>query len=610
MLRDAPDFQSLWGDLIVEELIRNGVDQFVVCPGSRSTPLVQAIARNPRAQATVWIDERGAAFHALGLGRGGPSAAAVVTTSGTAVANLLPAAIEASLDGIPLLLLTADRPPELREVGANQSIRQMGLFADHVRWAFDLPAPSPAMPARALLTTVGHAVARAYVRPGGPVHLNCPFREPLAPHEAPWDPAWLDDIAPWLDGDRSRRETLPGRCDADYSRKEFVARLRPAKRGLIVLGSTAPLFDPHAVHLLAERLGWPLWSDVRASPRLGWHAEYDLPHLDRLLSAEGAPQPDVILQFGGRLVSRRMQAVLDRGAADVHILVDPDPSRLDPGHVVTHRLIADIELLCLDLLEGTPEKYGVSEEWDLPREDAPDRPVSALLDLKAADTEIEAATTAAVEAGEDLSEPWVVRWLSANIQSGAGIFFSNSMVIRDAQRYAVTGGPAIHADANRGASGIDGIVSTAAGYAQGMDWNTTLVIGDLALLHDVNALAMLRTLEKPLTIVVLNNGGGSIFSFLPIAGHEDVLTPLVNTPHGVTFSGVCSSFGVPYERVTDRTAFEKAWRYAIRSGVTSVIEVASSLRDNKAQHDRIEAAIDAAVAKAMAAVIAKAPPRA
>ncbi len=579
MLRDAPNIQSLWGDLIVEELVRNGVDRFVVCPGSRSTPLVQAIARHPQATAVLWLDERGAAFHALGLGRATGWPHAVVTTSGTAVANLLPAVVEASLDNVPLVLLTADRPHELREVGASQSIRQHGIFSDHVRWAVDLPAPSTSMPARALLTTVDQAVHHAVDGQKGPVHLNCPFREPLAPTPEPWDAAWLESLGDWLDAEEPVTAFCAGDLVDTLGDEDLAERVRGAERGLLVCGSLGYQTDGEAVAALAERLGWPLWADIRSGLRLGADVPGRRAHLERLLGAEGAPRPDLVLQFGGRLTSKRMQTYLDAGGFQTYALVDAEPSRLDPGHQVTHRYVCDIAVTCDILeehLEAHPARPAPTATW--PGSDA-----------------VEAAVEAAIGQDTALSEPFVARWLSRHMDPEHGLFLSSSMPIRDMQAFAALDGPPLEVEANRGASGIDGVVSTAAGFAQGRDGPVTLLIGDLALLHDVNAVAMLKRLEQPLTVVVLNNGGGGIFSFLPIAAHEDILTPLINTPHAITFDGVCASFDVPHAHVSDRTGFERAYAEAIRSGTSWVIEVDSSLAGNAAEHQRIEAAIQTAL---------------
>lgn len=583
MLADAPNIQSLWGDLIVEELVRNGVEHFVVCPGSRSTPLVQAVARHPDARATIWNDERGGGFHALGIGRvAGP--AAVVTTSGTAVANLLPAVVEASLDKVPLIVLTADRPHELREVGANQSIRQTRIFSDHTRWSFDLPVPDDKTPARSLLTTVDHAVLMAELDAHpGPVQLNCPFREPLAPSDAAWDRSCLDGLDAWLETEAPftwTEETLAPCPLADDWLAEFAAELDTVEQGLIVVGDLGRGGIAQA-DVLGLRLGWPVWCDARTETLD--QSEHGVPrpmrHIDRLLGH--GFDPTLVIQLGARPNSKRLQRWLDAGKASHYIVVDPAPERIDPGHRVTHRFVAPVDHWC-DALDDA--LMALRNEDDLSRE------VPAA--LRARHDAVAEALERAVCDGTDISEPWLARRITELLPAGTLLFASNSMPVRDLQMYGIDG---VTFAANRGASGIDGIVSTAAGIARGRGVHTTLLIGDLAFQHDLNALAHVGALEQPLTIVVVNNGGGGIFSFLPIAEHEDVLRPYVETPHDIRFEGICQGFGLPYAHVDSRDGFEAAYRAAIASGRSSVIEVASNIAENKAHHDRIEAAIDAAL---------------
>lgn len=578
MLADAPNIQSLWGDLIVEELVRNGVDHFIVCPGSRSTPLVQAVARHPEARATIWNDERGGAFHALGIGRvAGP--AAIVTTSGTAVANLLPAVVEASLDGVPLILLTADRPHELREVGANQSVRQTRMFADHARWSFDLPVPDDRTPARSVLTTVDHAVfmAERSTHPG-PVQLNCPFREPLAPSAAPWDAGCLEGLDRWLANEAPftwTEETIAPCPLGDEWLGEFAAELSKVTDGLIVVGDIG---YGSGIDALAHATGWPVWTDARTSYAEGMEPPHRMDHVDRLLGR--GFEPTLVLQLGSRPMSKRLQTWLDAGGAEHYIVVDPTPERIDPGHRVTHRFV-------------TPVDHWCDAVWEALREyDKTSGPSEALCQAHEA---IQAAIRAGAEEGSELSEPWLAQRMTHRMPSEGILFVSNSMPIRDVQTFGRKDPAGPRIIANRGASGIDGIVSTAAGVARGAEQPVTLLIGDLALQHDINALAHIRALEQPLTIVVVNNGGGGIFSFLPIAEHEDVLRPYVETPHAVTFEGVCASFDLPYAHVDTRDGFEAAYKAAVESGTSSLLEVKSDIAANKAHHDRLEAAIEAAI---------------
>jgi 2-succinyl-5-enolpyruvyl-6-hydroxy-3-cyclohexene-1-carboxylate synthase len=577
-VRDQPNINALWGALIVEELIRQGVERFVVAPGSRSAPLVAAVARS-RATGTVWLDERGATFHALGLARGSGLPAAVITTSGTAVANLLPAVVEAAMDGVPLILLTADRPPELRDVGANQTIEQRGIFGTYLRWSFDLPCPDDRLPARMVLTAVDEAVRRA-LRELGPVQLNCPFREPLAPDPAPWDGTCLQGTNSWQASTApfTLVEQRPGEPDADAV-SAIAAVLARAQNGLLVTG-VAAWDDRNAVQELAQTLGWPWVTDVRSQLRFGTAAPVHLPHLDRCFAAD--PErwvPDVVLQLGGSLTSKRLQTFLDRGDAGHQILIDRRARRLDPGHRMTRRIDGDVGPWCEALGEAVAGRV---------KAPSMDR-------LRAVHQRLEGTMALAIDEGGALTEPWVARWLTRHVRPDHALFLSSSLPVREVDDYGALDGPPLRVAANRGASGIDGVIASAAGFACGSGRPCTLVIGDLALLHDLNGLAMLVEEIPTLTIVVLNNGGGGIFALLPIAEHEDVFSPLFDTPHAFRFDGVCRSFGLHYTRVETRSELEDAYSAAVTKGAHAVIEVASDMRANRETHRRIEAALSEAL---------------
>ena len=580
-MREQPNINALWGALIVEELIRQGVEGFVIAPGSRSAPLVSAVGRS-RAARTIWLDERGAAFHALGLARGSGRPAAVITTSGTAVANLLPAVVEAAMDGVPLILLTADRPPELRDVGANQTIEQRGIFGGYLRWSFDLPCPDDRLPARMVLTAVDEAVRRA-LRDPGPVQLNCPFREPLAPEPAAWDDACLEGTSSWQASTApfTRLEQGPGEPDA-AAVEEVAATLAAAGEGLLLTGAAA-WDDRGPVQKLADTLGWAWLTDVRSQLRLGTAAPVHLPHLDRWFAAEPERwRPDVVLQLGASLTSKRLQTSLDRGDAAHHILIDARARRLDPGHRVTRRIDGALGPWCRALAEAVADR---AQPADIDR-------------LRAVHGRIETAMEDAIDAGGALTEPWAARWLTRHMRPDHALFLSSSLPVREVDDYGALDGPPLRVAANRGASGIDGVVATAAGFARGSGRPCTLLIGDLALLHDLNALAMLTEDIPLLTIVVLNNGGGGIFAFLPIAEHDDVFSPLFDTPHEFRFDGVCRSFGLHYARVEMRSELEEAYTAALAEGAHAVIEVASSMRANREAHRRIEAALREALTDA------------
>ena len=621
-LASAPNVNHLWAGLLVEELVRQGTTFFVVCPGSRSTPLAVAVGQNPRAEALVHWDERAAAFVALGWGRATGRAAAVVTTSGTAVANLLPAAVEADADGVPLLLITADRPPELRETGANQTVRQPPVFQDVARWSLDWPVPTADVPARWVLSTAAHAAHRA-TAPPGPVHLNLPFREPLGGEADGTDVAgYLGGVGKWKQGrlpfvfralprpdhvgrtDRQREQGV----ETDLSR--VYSLLTVVERGIVVVGdlpvypSASISWVPHGTgvaldaHTIAEALGWPLLPDVRSGLRVpggepdgAFEDERTVPFADLVL---GSPafrkrrRPDAVLHVGGRITSKRLARFLRDAAPSLYVRVSDDPSRVDPDALVTHEVVAPPEVVLSSWeLEARARRRHPSPPW-----------------IKGW-TAASAAVGSVLDKLNGLSEPAVAR---AVCRMCAVVVAAASMPIRDIEAYASPIGVRIEDGiapfpvrvvASRGASGIDGTVATAAGFARGRGNVVVALVGDLALLHDQTSLALLRT-GPPVVVVVVNNDGGGIFHRLPIAGGAGALDGntferFFGTPHGLGFEDAARQVGLAYHRPETMPAFEAALDEAVRSGASALIEVRTDREEQAALRRRIEAEVAAAV---------------
>ena len=561
----------LWARLIVEELVRCGVGFFCVAPGSRSTPLVAALAENEKARSLVHFDERGTAFAALGYARATGLPAAWITTSGTAVANGLPAVVEAATDGVPMILLTADRPPELRQTGANQTVDQPDIFGDFVRWSFDLPAPSLDVDPASVLTTVDQAVYRAGRSPKGPVHLNLMFREPLipapgedeAPAAGPW--RWRDVSDPYT----RYTPTEPTVDDAEAG--ALWERLRPVERGLVVAGRLATRAQGEAVEKLALTLGWPLLPDVGSQVRLGGDrrnaAFYDVLLADA--SFADAHAPEAVLHFGGRALSKRLEGFVAGHRPDPYVVVRENPFRLDPGHPVTHSVESGIEGFCSALGRAAAERPSAAD-------------TSWADGWRAASGRVESVLDRALAGGGGLDEPLVARLVSREVAEGHGLVVASSMPVRDLDAFAAVGGAGAPVAANRGASGIDGTVATAAGFARGTGGPVTLLIGDLALLHDLNSLAMLRGL--PVTVVLLNNDGGGIFSFLPVSDHKLFFEPFFGTPQGVGFAPAAAMFGLRYEDPKTPQEFLSAYRTSRSGDGPSLIEVRTDRDENVALH--------------------------
>ena len=579
---DAPNLTHLWARMLIEELVRLGVDLFFVAPGARSTPLTTAVARHPDADVVLHVDERGNAFAALGAARARGAPAGWITTSGTAVANGFPAVVEASVDGVPMVLLTADRPPELRGTGANQTIDQVKLFGDYVRQHVDVPPPSASIDPAYVLTTVDQAVHRARRGPAGPVHLNCGFRKPLEPVDDPPSTPIPDAVADWARADDPFTRYPPPEVGPDAEQIGALRdRLAAVDRGLLVAGRLDSAAEAEGAARLAGRLGWPLLPDLTSRLRLEMGSKgLRVPFADLILTAEQARRhlrPEAVLHLGGRFVSKRLRQFLRAAAPAVRAVVRPTPARVDPDHRVTHHVEATVGPV-VDALIGQLGADGGSASWR---------------EAWATANERVRAVVEAHLAARRLTEPTVATALSRDTPPDRALLAGNSMPVRDLNRHAVADGASGPAFANRGASGIDGTVATAAGLAIGRPGPTTVVLGDLALWHDLNSLALLR--DRPVVVVVVNNDGGGIFHFLPIREHDEVFEPYFTTPQARSFEDAARTFHLAYAQPETVEAFRSAYRAACDRDGPTLIEVRTDRSQNRAVHEALEQKAAAAV---------------
>lgn len=577
-----PNLNTLWASLVIEELVRNNVRSFVICPGSRSTPLVIAVARHPDTRYVMHHDERGAAYHALGWAKGSGAPVAIIVTSGTAVANLLPGVVEASTAWVPLVVLSADRPAELRDTGSNQTIVQPGIFGPNVRWAKDFPSPSVEYPAHALLGDIDLAYAHAegqLTGQPGPVHLNFCFRENLAPDSGPvrgapersstWDACYIDTpaMARWLEGRQPRSAFLPPTPTLDVTSeavRELVALVAGGSARIVLLaGQLRSADEVLAAEDVALRLGAAVFADITSGLRQRPCAVH---YADQLLNspllAGDLLQIDAIVHIGGPMCSARINAFAKAASPRLYLRVAPVPARLDQDFQATHHLPGALKPLARALASlGLPRARGPPRLW-------------ARLSL-AAGEELDASLS--VHGG--FTEPYIAHAVSRLLSAGSHLMMSSSMPIRDMDFFARPFGegsvlPCQPPVANRGASGIDGVINTAIGYCRGTGACTTLVIGDTASLHDLNALQQLQGPDAvPLTVVLVNNGGGGIFSFLPVARHKDAFSPCFDAPHGTDFAAACAAFGVQHLLCDTAERFQAAFIQAQRDGRTGLPRV-------------------------------------
>lgn len=584
----APSLNALWADLIVEELVRNQVSHFVLSPGFRCAPLAVAVASNEKATSTVHFDERGAAYYALGYGRATGRPSALVCTSGTAAANYYPAVIEAATDMVSMILLTADRPPELRQTGANQTIDQVNLYGKYVRFHVDLPCPDECVPLGFVLTTIDQAVYRSARSPAGPVHLNCMFREPLAPPEETENfSGYLAGIEEWIGAaDTYTSYERPINSASAAGLEQVASIISKSERGLLVIGSLRNATQRESVRRLIDSLNWPVFADIRSGLRLGAREGNIVAYFDQLLLSKRFERIDelTILHIGGVPISKRWLLFLDKSDLLNYVHVADHPFRRDPQHKVTLRIESDICDFCeriMPLIRNGDSGAAANAAVELLRE--ADRTVGNIIEKH-------------VESEQTLTEVATARIIPRNVPEGTCLYLANSMPIRDMDMYADPSGPRVDLAANRGASGIDGNIASAAGYVQGLNTGGTLLIGDLAFLHDVNSLALLKRLAQPLVIVVVNNNGGGLFSFLPIRNCTHVFEPFFGTPHNLTFEKCAAMFNLKYYRPQSKEELVGAYRTAFETGRSAIIEVVTGRDENLETHlvlqDKIKSAID------------------
>ena len=577
------EITSLWSQVIIEELVRLGAGFFCISPGSRSTPLTVAAARHPGAVWKIFPDERSAGFFALGHARATGKPAVLICTSGTAPANYYPAVVEASMDGQPMLILSADRPFELLETGANQTIQQFGMFGAYSRWNFRLPEPSSDIPLRSVITSIDHALSMATGSMPGPVHLNVPFREPFEPVIPELHDPWLAPVAGWIDGSGPlSRSVQPQRVPDPGIIPLLRNMLAGSRQPFFIAGRLRNETDALAVGNLARSLNIPLYADISSGLRF----DASLSPLQLAFQSSLFPEkfrPDTVIHFGGPLIARYPAAAIRQWNPENFIVVKPNANRFGPDHNVTLSIEASPSLIAR-ALEGSrkplhPQSYPLPETFFRQAEECIEKHCIA---------------------DKPVSEIAAARIISKIITGEEGLFLSNSMPVRDMDLYASTSQPACFmTGTNRGASGIDGIISTAAGFASGLRKPVTLLIGDIAFLHDLNALCLLQSLRVPLRIVVLNNNGGGIFSFLPVASEEDVFETHFATPQNYSIRDAAAAFGIAYRMPVTNREFETACRSAGENAVTTIIEVKGSRRENVQQHRALQSEITALAASAL-----------
>jgi 2-succinyl-5-enolpyruvyl-6-hydroxy-3-cyclohexene-1-carboxylate synthase len=577
------ELNALWGRLIADELAEAGVETAVLAPGSRSTPLTIAFAEHPAIETASHLDERSAAFFALGYAKRTGAPAPLVCTSGTALANFHPAVVEADSARVPMVLLTADRPPELADSGANQTIDQEKFYGDSVRAYRTLPEPEAAdRKLRSLRTTVARAVGTATGVMPGPVHLNVPLRKPLEPNATaesvpkgvpdgalPEEFEGSDRASP-ADRDGPFVATVRGRAglsDADCRR--IADAVERAERGLIVCG---PADDGGltraALDSLACSTGFAVLADPLSGHRFGAHdaGVTICGGYDGYLSAIETI-PDVVIRFGASPTSKPLRRYLrDSGARQ--FVVDPAGGWREATFTATDLVVADETRFAVDLADAVDRERGAYANA-----------------LAAAEDDYWSFV-----AGSEPPEGAILADAVALAPDPTTLFVSNSMPVRDLDRFGRPRDADVTALGNRGASGIDGITSSALGAGYGTDDSLVLVTGDLAYYHDMNGLLAVSRAGVDATIVCVNNDGGGIFHLLPIEEHE-TFEEWFRTPHGLEFEHSAALYDLAFARTDDRGEFRERYADSVERDGTQLIEVRTDSGRNHEERRRLERAV-------------------
>jgi len=550
--------------VFVDELARCGLREACTSPGSRSTPLVLSLAREPRIRASSHLDERCAAFFALGAAKASGVPAALACTSGTAAANFAPAVIEAHEARVPMLVLTADRPPELRHLGAGQTIDQVKLYGSAAKWFIEVDA-HPATPER--LRWLRQLACRAFWtavdgRPG-PVHLNFSLREPFVlDGPLPEDGGGRAGGRPWVT--RPRVAGGPAGELLDGLRAELEAR----PHAVVVAGRSErdPALGP-ALAAFAERAAIPLLADPLSGARRGPAA---IAHYDALLRDVGwaaLHAPQLVLRVGDLPTSKPLRRWLHGLDDALQLTFDAEAAWQDPAGAVATILAADPRAT-LEAVRLGPRDGAWLDRW------------------RRADRAAAAGIARAL-APAGLSEPRVAAELGTALPAPATVVVASSMPVRDVETFFPAREHPPRVLANRGANGIDGTVSTAFGVAAVADGPVVLLIGDVALIHDLGALLVARRLGHRITIVLLHNDGGGIFDFLPVSGEGPDYVEHVATPHGLDFAHAATLFGCGYEIAEDVEGFRAALGRALTADRTSIVAVRTDRQANVALHGAV-----------------------
>ncbi|MBK5499765.1 2-succinyl-5-enolpyruvyl-6-hydroxy-3-cyclohexene-1-carboxylic-acid synthase [Peribacillus sp. TH14] len=559
------DALTAYAASFVDELAQNKMKHVVVSPGSRSTPLALLLVEHPDIEVHINVDERSAAFFALGLAKALKKPVGLLCTSGTAAANFYPAVIEAYYSRVPLIVLTADRPHELRDVGAPQAIDQIHLYGRQVKWFVEMALPESTDEMMRYARTIGaRSVSTAATEPAGPVHLNFPLREPLIPNLEQAKEYRQNKMTPAVMIENGALSLSDSHIEA------LAATLSQAKQGMIVCGELRHPKMKEAIVALAEKLAFPILADPLSQLRSGKHdKEGIIDTYDTFLRDEAAKEafrPDVVLRFGSMPVSKPLLLFMKKQKQAITLVIDGGAGWREPAGLATNMIYCEEKDFCQRVCEKIPN--ATEKNW-----------------LGLWQT-VNGATKNALSSIRDeaeLSEGKLFSLIQDMMPIESTLFVGNSMPIRDLDTFFLNNEKGIKTFANRGANGIDGVVSTALGVST-VSENTVLAIGDLSFFHDMNGLLAAKLQKQNITILLINNDGGGIFSFLPQANDREHFETLFGTPHGLDFSHTAQLYGGKYSKVQNWDELKQVFTESFEIQGLKIIEVPTERESNLQKH--------------------------
>lgn len=563
------NLSTVWSSIIIDELIKSGVVDYYISPGMRNAPLVQSLLQRTEVKLYLGIDERGQSYRALGNAKATGRTSALLCTSGTALANYTPAIIEAKKSATPLIVLSADRPIELATSDANQTINQVHFYGKHVLADNCLGAPTEEICPQVIRNTVDHLIFRSRYPIKGPVHLNIPLREPLDMTNTNVSSLYLEKSE--LGFKREfQTKYFPPTQGINNRAKEVVSNIiKNNPRGLLVIGSLPCSMDKSVIKDFIKALNWPVFLDISSSLKYSYSLQsnviptFDHSEVYEKLSTE---RPTSIIHLGGRTTSKHYYRFLEEFPEIKLITVNWSEEKEDPSQNTDLRMVSEVDQFCLEMIEMiSPSVDPIEVDW----KDFSERKCHLIDD-------------------SPLSYPYISKKTIDSIEDGQALYIANSTVVRSFDNYlSLEGKKEIDIFTNRGVSGIEGLISSALGCAEAVDKYTTLIVGDVSFLHDLNSLQNVKESESPLCIIVVNNSGGGIFTLLPISKDKKLL-PYLTTPHSITFENAAKMFDIKYELISTTNDFDLEFTKAQERKETIILEVMVDNESNVELYNKLK----------------------